>query len=149
MKIIKPFIILFLLVICILNLYLIVFHPNPILSSEIQMSSLSAGDRYYGRLSLWYFFAKNGDWLNASLIEPQLDYTDISVYKTSHDPAELKKYLNNLVVKSNKSVEDWLELSRIQSILGKTDAAGKSLLQAKKLDPIRDDISQIYYQLFR
>jgi hypothetical protein len=149
MKIIKPLTIIFLLIICLVNFYLAVFQPSPLLSSELKMSSLSAGDRYYGRLSLWYLLAKNGDWTNAVGLESQLDYADISAYKTTHDPAELKKYVNNLMVKPNKSVEDWLELSRIQSILGKTDSAGKSLLRAKTLDPVRDDISQIYYQLFR
>ena len=149
MKNLKLFVIVFLSLLCLYNLYISLFRPNPILSYQLQMSSLSAGDRYYGRLSLWYFLAKNGDWTNAVGLESQLDYADISAYKTTHDPVELKKYVNNLMVKPNKSVEDWLELSRIQSILGKTDSAGKSLLQAKTLDPVRDDISQIYYQLFR
>lgn len=110
---------------------------------------LNHGDRYYHQLSLWYSYAQKGDWVKASALESKLDYTDISAYKTTHDPVELKKYLNNLMVKPHKTVEDWMELSRIQAILGKTDAAGKSLLQAKNLDPVRDDISQIYYQLFR
>jgi hypothetical protein len=132
MKIIKPVVIIFLIFLCFLK-----------------MPSLSVGDRYYRRLSQWYLFAQKGDWVNAAKLESKLDYTDISAYKTTHDPSELKKYVNNLMVKPNKSVEDWLELSRIQSLLGKTDAAGKSLSQAKALDPIRDDISQMYYQLFR
>ena len=59
---------------------------------------------------------------------------------------ELKKYINELTVKPNKSVEDWLELARIQSILGKFDDAYTSISTAKNLDPVRDDIGQLYYQ---
>lgn len=149
MKKLRLFVIMFLLLICFFNLYSSLFRPNPVLSYQIQMSSLSAGDRYYGRLSLWYYFAQKGDWINAHLLESQLDPVDIASYKNSHDPTELKKYLNNLEVKPNKTVEDWLELAQIQNLLGKKAEAVNSVGKAFALDPIRDDVSRIYYQIGR
>jgi hypothetical protein len=149
MKKFKLFVILFLLFLCLFNLYSSLFYPSPVLSYQFQMSSLSAGDRYYGRLSLWYYFAQKGDWTNASLLESQLDPVDITLYKNSHDPSELKKYLNNLEAKPTKTVEDWLELARIQNLLGKKSEAVTSVSKAKTIDPIRDDITRIYYQISR
>lgn len=113
------------------------------------LSRLSAGDRYFHRLQNWYSLAKKGDWDSAKKLEASIDSADIIVYKLVNDPSILKKYINNLVVKPNKSVEDWLEISRIQNILGKKTDAIQSLSQAQKLDPVRDDIGQIFYSLSR
>jgi hypothetical protein len=106
----------------------------------------SKGSRYFSRLSLWYTLAAKNEWDRADKLEVNLDPADTITYKATHRPAELKKYINNLTLKPNKSVEDWLELARIQSILGKGDDAYTSISTAKSLDPIRDDIGQIYYQ---
>jgi len=149
MKKVKIFVIVFLLLLCLYNLYSVIFHSSPVLSYQLQMASFSAGDRYYGRLSLWYYFAQKGDWTNAHLLESRLDPVDIASYKNSHDPAELKKYLNNLETKPRKTVEDWLELAQIQNLLGKGSEALESVSKAKALDPLRDDISRIYYQIGR
>lgn len=149
MKKFRFFIIIFLLFLCLFNLYSSLFRPNQVLSYQLQMSSLSPGDRYYGRLSLWYYYAKKGDWVNAHLLESQLDSVDIAAYKNTHDPSQLKKYLNNLLIRSNKTVEDWLEIAQIQNLLGKKSEAVDSVNKARILDPIRDDISRIYYQIGR
>lgn len=149
MKLTKPSAISLLLLLSLINLILVFIHSYPVLSLKLQTYSLSSGQRYYSRLSLWYHYAQAGDWSSADNLEASLDPSDIFFYKVAHEPSELKKYINNLTVKSDKTIEDWLELSRIQYILGKTDSAGRSLLQAKNLDPVRDDISQMYYQLFR
>jgi hypothetical protein len=149
MKKFKIAIIFFLLFLCLFNLYLVIFHPNPVLSYQFQMSSLSRGDRYYGRLSLWYYYAQKGDWTDAHSLESKLDPVDIAAYKNSHDPAELKKYLNYLENKPAKTVEDWLELAQTQYLLGRTGDAVESLARAKALDPLRDDIARIYYQIGR
>ncbi len=139
--------ILFLIVI--FNLYNVIRHPSPDVNAKLLMASLSQGDRYYGRLSLWYLFAQKGDWVNANLLESGLDPVDLAVYKKNHLSSELKKTINELVVKPDKTTEDWIELARIQTILGNIDDAKLSVTKAKNLDPVRDDISQIYYQLLR
>jgi len=149
MKKLKLLVVVLLGLLVLFNLYSVIFHPDPILSYQLQMSSLSAGDRYYGRLSLWYYCAQKGDWINAHSLEPQLDPADIASYKNSHDPGQLKKYINNLEIKPNKTVEDWLELAKIQYLLGNTSEAVKSVAKALSLDPIRDDIARIYYQIGR
>lgn len=149
MKKAKLFISVILFLILALNLYFVIRFPSPIIKAKLAMSSLSKGDQYFGRLSLWYIFAKQGDWVNATRLETGLDPSDTIVFKKSHQPSELKKVINQLVVKPDKTTEDWIELARIQSILGKNDDALESITRAKNLDPIRDDISQIYYQLLR
>ena len=132
-----------------LNLFFIIRFPSPETKSKLAMASMSRGDQYFGRLNLWYIYAQQGDWTNASRLESGLDPVDIAVYKKNHLPSELKKTINQLVVKPNKTVEDWIELARIQVILGNINDAKVSITKAKNLDPIRDDISQIYYQLIR
>lgn len=109
-------------------------------------TNFSRGDVYYNRLSQWYKYAQTGDWDKASSLEPQLDPIDLAVFKKKHHPLELKKYVNSLVVKDDKTVDDWMELARIQSILGKTEESLEALAKAHQLDPIRDDISRLYYR---
>jgi len=149
MKKLNLFVIAFLALLVLFNLYSSLSRFNSVLSYQIQMSSLSAGDRYYGRLSMWYYFAQRGDWVNAHLMESKLDPVDIAVYKNTHDPTALKKYINNLEIKPNKTAEDWLELAQTQYLLGKTSESVNSVGKAFALDPIRDDISRIYYQIGR
>ncbi len=149
MRFSKPIAITILVILCLINFSLGAFHSYPELSLKLNTLSLSSGHRYFNRLSLWYFYARKGDWSAAKTLESSLDLADIYSYKSTHEPTELKKYINSLTMKPDKNVEDWLELSRVQYLLGKTDSAGKSLLQAKSLDPIRDDISQMYFQLYR
>jgi hypothetical protein len=110
---------------------------------------MSKGDIYYSRLTQWYKHAEVGDWDKASSLESKLDQADLIVFKKTHHPLELKKYVNALVLKNDKSTEDWLELSRVQAILGKPTESLEALTRAKDLDPIRDDISRLYYQSTR
>ena len=109
--------------------------------------TLSAGDRYYSRLNLWFTYAKNQDWSAADTIEPDLDPADISDYKSTHHVTDIKKTINQIIVKPAKTVEDWLELAKLQTKIGDKQSALESLTQARQLDPIRDDINQFYFQL--
>ncbi len=145
-RLIAPFFVITLLA---FNLISIVLFSDNLTNLKFATTSFSVGDRYYAKLNLWYYFAKRGDWSNADKIEASLDPSDLLAYKKTHEPSELKKYINELTVKSNKSIEDWVELARIQNIIGKTVESKESLKRAYELDPIRDDISQIYYQQIR
>jgi tetratricopeptide (TPR) repeat protein len=111
-----------------------------------QKEELSSGKRYYDSLQKWYQLASIGDWTSADKIALKLDPPDIALYRQHNHPEELKKIINSLVVAPKKSVEDWLELARVQSILGKKDDAFTSLSKAYELDPIRDDITSLYYK---
>ncbi|MBP9817637.1 hypothetical protein KBC75_02670 [Candidatus Shapirobacteria bacterium] len=124
------------------------FDPK-LISAKLESSSLNTGTRYYGHLQLWYYFASHGDWVTANKLALSLDPADTLVYRLAHDPQEIRKNINNLVVKPSKSADDWVELSRVQFILGKTDDAKASLTKAYTLDPIRSDISTLYYQLVK
>jgi hypothetical protein len=108
---------------------------------------LSKGDQYQNRLQLWHYFALKGDWPAAAGLEPKLDQVDLVYLKSQLEPASLKKQLNTLIGKPNKTTDDWLEITRIDLILGKNKEAVSSITQAHQLDPIRDDISKLYYQL--
>lgn len=134
----------------VLFIILIIFNiyhtPPEFLHHQILASSISKGDSYYGRLQLWYDFARVGDWDNAARLEAGLDPADLADYKKVNHPDELKKYINTLSVKPGKTVEDWLELARIQAVLGKTRDVTESLLKARNMDPVRDDLSRLYYQ---
>lgn len=111
-----------------------------------QKDGLSSGKIYHKSLQKWYQLAKLGDWTTADNIALKLDPQDIVLYRQLHHPEELKKIINSLIVAPKKSVEDWLELARVQSILGKKEDAFVSLSKAYELDPIRDDITTLYYQ---
>jgi|GEM_PF-3559458 len=126
--------------------FLFLLFLTPLLVKGGVGGGFSSGDQYFSRLQSWYSLAAANDWVKADELEKQLDPADTLVYKSTHRPEELKKYINTLTLKKDKSVEDWLEIARVQSILGKVDDAYQSISTARKLDPIRDDISQIFYQ---
>jgi len=143
----KIIVALILSVILIVNFISVVYHPQLINTLKSGISSLSVGDNYYYRLRLWYLFAADNDWQTANKIGQSLDPLDTKNYRLAHDPAELKKNLNNLVFKTNKTAQDWLELGRVQYIVGKIDDAKTSFAQAHKLDPVNVDISRLYFEL--
>lgn len=106
----------------------------------------SVGNRYYFNLQKWYQYANSGQWSLADNTAKTLNPIDIAQYRSLHHPDELKKIINTLEIAPNKQVEDWMELARIQAILGKIDESRQSITKAHELDPIRDDITQLYYQ---
>ena len=124
------------------NFYFFTFPPG-----RVSPLSLSVGDRYYSHLSDWFFFARNNHWADADKIEPHLDLDDINFYKSIHHPDQIQQNIDQLSAKTNKSIEDWLELAKLQLRIGDEQAASQSLNQARQLDPIRDDINQFYLQL--
>lgn len=125
----------------IFNLYFLIFPPN-----QISFLTLSRGDRYYRRLSQWYIYAQNNNWTQADKLEKKLDLTDIASYRSLHRLDQIKKSINSLTFKTDKSVEDWLELAKLQAKIGEKQLAIRSLNQARQLDPIRDDINQLFLQ---
>ena len=125
----------------IFNLYFLIFPPN-----QISLLAPSKGDRYYRRLTLWYSYAQNNNWPRADKLEKHLDPSDIASYRSLHRIDQIKESINHLAVKTDKSVEDWLELSKLQAKIGENQLARQSLNQARQLDPVRDDINQLFLQ---
>jgi len=138
-------VVIFLSISIIYNLYQL-FIPNQLNTIRWQMASLSAGERYVGRLNLWYYFAQNQLWDQAKKLESELNSQDIAYFYSLHHPLSLKKKVNQLVIKDNKTTDDYVELARIQFLLGMNTAGLKSLESAKNLDPIRQDIAQSYFE---
>jgi hypothetical protein len=121
---------------------------DPLTQARFKTISLSRGERYYGRLWLWHQAALVGDWVLANRLAANLDPLDIKVAQERLNPEYLKKQLNYLVVKANKTTDDWLELARLQYRVGKLEDAKAAIAQAYKLDPLRTDVDTLYH-LFR
>ncbi|MEI8067602.1 MAG: hypothetical protein WCG91_01450 [Candidatus Shapirobacteria bacterium] len=146
-KIIKPIILLILIDIVVLNYYSSFIKKDPYTLAKYDLFSLNSGQSYFGSLSLWRLLAQNNDWERAQVLESKIDKVDINDYKVSHQPQELKKSLSLLTKKINKTADDWIEIARIQSILGNIEESKIATQKAYQADPIRDDISKLYYQL--
>lgn len=123
-----------------------IFRSSEINTIRRQMNSLSQGDRYVGRLNFYYYLVQNQQWDMAKTIESSLDPADIAYFYSLYHPTSLKKTVNQLVVKENKTADDYIELARIQFLLGMQAEASKSLQSAKQLDPIRQDIDEAIYR---
>jgi hypothetical protein len=110
--------------------------------------NLSVGDRYVARLNKWYELALNNKWSEASKLEKKLDQADLKWFKDKYKAENLKKRLNELTIKTNKSADDWMEIAKIQSGLGDKIAEKQAIETALKLDPIRGDIEKVYFSSF-
>ena len=143
----KLFICLFLIFIISVNFFVLSTRPDIFTKYKKDLFSQNLGDSYSGRLNLWRLLVQNNDWINAVKLEPKLNQTEISDYKFNYQPSELQKKVDYLNNKTDKSVEDYVELSRIQFLLGQKQGSIESIKKARQLDPIRDDIDRLYYSL--
>ncbi|MFA6184720.1 MAG: hypothetical protein WC720_01055 [Candidatus Shapirobacteria bacterium] len=143
----EGFIIFILIFIIGLNFFVLKNNPDIFTKSKIQLFSLNQGDSYSGRLNLWRLLVQNNDWVNATKLESKLNSSEISDYKFNYQPSELQKKVDYLNSKSNKSVEDFIELARVQFLSNQKQNSLASIQKARQLDPIRDDINRLYYSL--
>ncbi len=110
--------------------------------------NLSVGDKYVARLNKWYDLALNNKWTEAEKIEKDLDQADLKWFKEKYKAENLKKRLNELTIKTNKTADDWMTVAQIQSGLGNKDAEKQAIKTAYELDPIRSDIEKVYFSSF-
>lgn len=136
-----------LVIILSINIYTVFTHPDSFRPLRQQLTSPSPGDNYQGHLKLWYLYAQGNLWDLASAEEKYLNLADFATYKSLNNPDQVARNLYALYAKSDKSLEDWMELARLQLRLNRRAEALNSITQAKNLDPIRDDIDQFYRQL--
>ena len=106
---------------------------------------MSHGENYYLRLQKWYLLANNGNWTEAQKLETKLETGDIEYFKKMNNPEELIKRLNELTIKSDKNADDWVEIGVILYRNGKQKQGFEAIERAHKMDPIREDISKIYF----
>ncbi|MFA6368975.1 MAG: hypothetical protein WCX20_01160 [Candidatus Shapirobacteria bacterium] len=143
----EGFIIFILVFIISLNFFVLIKKPDLFTEAKKQLFSLNKGDNYSGRLNLWRLLVQNNDWFNAAKLESRLNETEINEYKFNYQPSELQKKIDFLNKKTDKSVEDYIELSRIELLLGQKENSLESIKKARQLDPIRDDVDRLYYSL--
>ena len=108
-------------------------------------ANLSVGDRYINRLNRWYELGLAGKWEEVSKLEKTLDSADIVWFKEKYRPENLKKRLNELTVRPNKSADDWMKMAQVQGGLNDKEGEKLSLKNAHDLDPIRADIEKVYF----
>lgn len=144
----KKYIILIILgVILVLNIIRTITSTDPFVQAKRLMLSFSQGDKYYGTLRLWYFYAQKSDWVAANKLQSRLDANDISFYKSNNYPQEIQKKITSLNNQKNKTINDWVQLAQFQLRLNQKKEAISSLDKARQIDPIRDDLNKLYFQL--
>lgn len=107
--------------------------------------NLSVGDRYIARLNRWYEMALENNWQQANKLESSLDQVDLKWFKDKYRPENLKKQLNELTVKTDKSADDWMKMAQIQGGLNNFEDQKNAIKMAHEKDPIRADIEKIYF----
>ena len=105
----------------------------------------SRGERYYRNLQKWYLLANNGQWEKAKKIEKYLKYSDIENFSKKNRAEELAKKLGEINIKGQKTADDWMESAVLLYKLNQKDEAYKAIENAYKMDPIREDVSKIYF----
>jgi len=109
---------------------------------------LSVGDRYVNRLNKWYSLALENKWDEAAKLEKKLDSDDLKWFKDKYKSENLKKRLNELTIKADKSADDWMEIAKIYSGLGNRESQKQAIKTAHEMDPIRADIEKVYFSSF-
>jgi len=136
---IKPFLILFLLFLIIINF--VSLHQNQLLHS------FSKGDKYYRTLQKWYFYAQREHWSKAASLEKKLDYADIALFKENNQVDFLQKNLEKIKGKEDKTADDWIKIAQIYAKIGDKQKAFLAIKQAKETDLLRSDIEVLYFKL--
>lgn len=127
------------------RLFLISFLSWIIVLNLGKVFPLSKGDRYYRNLQKWYLLANEGNWEKAEKIEKKLKSEDIAGFKKANKDEELKKRVEEINNKENKTADDWMEIAVLFYRINEKDKAYRAIENAHKIDPIREDISKIYF----
>ena len=109
------------------------------------MSSFSRGVAYNATLNFWVELIKAQDWDDASLVEKYILSDDITKYKRIYHPNFLELRAQNISQKTNITIEDYMELSKIYVSLNQYQNATDALLQARQMDLLRTDIEKLSF----
>ncbi len=132
-----------------LNFFVIKNSPDIFTQTKKQLFSFNSGDSYTGRLNFWRLLVQNNDWINAAKLEIELNSSEIQNYKLDYQPSEIQKKIDYLVQKTDKSIEDYIELARNYILTNQEYQAVQAIQKARQLDPIRDDVDRLYYSLLK
>ncbi len=106
---------------------------------------ISKGEIYYQNLQKWYLLANKGEWEKAKKIENKLKIEDIENFIKENKEEDLKRKLNQIIIKKTKNADDWMEIAVTYYRLNNREKAFEAIESAYKLDPIREDVSKIYF----
>lgn len=106
---------------------------------------ISKGEIYYRNLQKWYLLVNNNKWEKAKKIENDLKPADTEYFSKKNKAEQLGKRLTILETRNPKNADDWMEIAVLYYKLNKRDEAYKAIERAHNLDPIREDISKIYF----
>jgi len=134
-----------LLAILVFNIFNAVKYKDPLNKYKLMGSSISRGDSYFGRLQMWYYFAKLGDWQTATKLEQKLEQIDYLDYKINHQPEMLQKQIDTITAFKDKTINDYIELAKLYAQKGDNKSAFDAIKKAYTLDPIRTDIEKLYF----
>ena len=59
--------------------------------------------------------------------------------------ASLPKLLYGTAWKKEKTADDWAEIAMLSYKLGEYQKASEAALKAHEMDPVREDLSQLYF----
>jgi len=136
----------FLSLLLLINLINLIFFPDPLFQLKKNLYSFSVGQSYFSRISLINYYAQSGDWNQAQKLAKDADPADTSLIFSNLHPDKLKNRLNQLVYKSNKNADDYVQIAKIYFQLGQSSQTLENLDLARQTDPIRQDLQTLYYQ---
>ena len=111
----------------------------------IRLYPLSKGERYYKRLQKWYNLVEMGRWEEVKVEEKFLDRKDIDSFAKKNELSELQNSLAKVSRKKEKTADDWAEIAMLSYKLGEYQKASEAALKAHEMDPVREDLSQLYF----
>ena len=111
----------------------------------IRLYPLSKGERYYKRLQKWYNLVEMGRWEEVKVEERFLDRKDIDSFAKNNELSELQNSLAKVSSKKEKTADDWAEIAMLSYKLGEYQKASEAALKAHEMDPVREDLSQLYF----
>jgi len=143
----KFFFLIFILILIASNFYFFRFKQDIFTQAKVQASKIDGKTSYLGKFKLWQILVYGNDWTNASILEPDLNPKQVQDYKLANQPEELQKKIDELNKKTSPTADDFLEIARIQSILGSPEKSIDAIKKAHQLDPIRPDVDKLFYTL--
>ena len=111
----------------------------------IRLYPLSKGERYYKRLQKWYNLVEMGRWEEVKVEERFLDRKAIDSFAKKNELSELQNSLAKVSSKKEKTADDWAEIAMLSYKLGEYQKASEAALKAHEMDPVREDLSQLYF----
>lgn len=111
----------------------------------IRLYPLSKGEIYYKRLQKWYNLVEMGRWEEVKVEERFLDRKDIDSFAKKNELSELQNSLAKVSSKKEKTADDWAEIAMLSYKLGEYQKASEAALKAHEMDPVREDLSQLYF----